>query len=635
MRHSLLFLLVGVLLCTASRAEESVVGFRVIVPPTGGVDLVDFSPAASPELRTREVVASADWEVSEGAHADSCYRVVIDRRITAPENVRASVALTGSIDAGDVLLVSFWVNRPNAGGRPSELSVSIGSRESKSEFQYSTAGYREWTQHVRSFTASRDLDPANAHVTFDLGKAGEVVQIADFRLINYGPDRDIASLPRSRVTYDGQELDAAWRVAALERIRRERMADLSVAVVNVDGQPVPGASVRVEMQQHAFGFGCAVDSDLLGASEGEFPLVHKRGAELTWEDAQAYRQTVSGHFNQATFEAALRPAVWSLMQSGSPDWSGRRARLLDGSLPWLRREGIVVRGHYLGWAPMDFNAIEKTFVGKPVAHREWLWAHMADILGETGRAIDEWDTINHIVGWGKHTYEKEYGSPQVYADILAEARRLAPHAIHTINEGKVLPDGYKREPYLRIIRELNERGQSPDSVGFMAHFGLTTLTPPEELLQVYDSFAEVASRLQLTELDVDVGDDEHLQADYLRDVLIASFSHPSFVAINQWGFWETAHWKPQAALWRTDWTLKPAGQVFIDLVRRQWWTDESLVTDDGGECRLRAFLGRYRVNVEHEGRQSVTELSLSREGGQITAVLPKSAAPLSATAHTP
>ena len=621
----LLLLLLGTQFLCLPSAAKVVMGSQGIVLPSGGDDLVVFSPDEPPELRVRNVVASADWTTTKEGPVAQCYRVVIDKRVTAPKNVQASVALAGEANAGDAILVSFWARRPKAGGQPSELSIAIGDGESAPELEYRTAGYRKWTQHVRSFVATKEFDSAKTSVTFDLGKAGKIVEIADLRIVNYGSDRDITTLPRSRVTYDGQDPDAAWRKVALDRIQRQRKADMLVTVVDSGGQPVPGARVHVAMQRHAFGFGCAVNSELLGAVEAEFPLKHKRGAELTWEDARRYRQTVSRYFNQATFESALRPAVWHLMQSDSPEGSRRRTTLIEGSLPWLRRHDIVARGHYLGWAPMDFNAIEKPFVGNPKAHRKWLWGHMADILGETGETVGEWDTINHIVGWGKHTYEQEYQSPQVYADILAEARRLAPHAVHTINEGKVLPDGYKREPYLRVIRELNERGQAPDSVGFMAHFGLTTLTPPEELLDVYGAFAKVAPRLQLTELDVDVGDDEELQADYLRDVLIASFSHPSFVAINQWGFWESAHWKPQAALWRSDWTLKPAGKVFTDLVCRQWWTDESLVTDHRGECRLRGFLGTYYVTVEHGGLQSTAEVSLCTEGGHFTQSLPTAA----------
>lgn len=177
---------------------------------------------------------------------------------------------------------------------------------------------------------------------------------------------------------------------------------------------------------------------------------------------------------------------------------------------------------------------------------------MADVLPATADYVTEWDTINHIIGWGKHTYEKEYGGKELYTEIMAEARRLAPDATHAIKEGAVLQDGYKRKPYKDFIRFLNDQGQAPDVVGFMGHFGLSTLTPPEEMLQVSDEFAEIAPNLQLSEFDVEAGDDKELQADFFRDVMIAAFSHPNYNAIVQWGFWERTHWKSAAALWRDD-----------------------------------------------------------------------------------
>ena len=151
----------------------------------------------------------------------------------------------------------------------------------------------------------------------------------------------------------------------------------------------------------------------------------------------------------------------------------------------------------------------------------------------------------------------------------------------------------------------------------MAHFGLTSLTPPEELLEVYDDFAEIAPRLQLSEFDVEAGDDEELQADYYRDVMLASFSHPNFDAIVQWGFWENAHWKPHAALWRKDWTLKPAGEVFVDLVTKQWWTDELVKSGVSGEAAVRGFLGDYEFSVSRGGEKIVEEVSLGAKGEQV------------------
>jgi len=64
-----------------------------------------------------------------------------------------------------------------------------------------------------------------------------------------------------------------------------------------------------------------------------------------------------------------------------------------------------------------------------------------------------------------------------------------------------------------------------------------------------------------------------------------------------WGFWEGRHWRPAAALWRKDWSIKPAGEAWVDLVFRQWWTDEVLTTDAQGVARTRAFFGTHRLST--------------------------------------
>jgi GH35 family endo-1,4-beta-xylanase len=492
--------------------------------------------------------------------------------------------------------------------------LANGPPSEQKTYTKTLSAYDEWRQHVRSFVATSDLNPANGLVQFDLGEAGKTVEIANLRLINYGPDRDQATLPESTVMYQGRADDAVWRSAALARIDRIRKGDLKIEVIDANGHAVPDAHVTIAMQKHAFGFGNTVNSEVLGAKEMDFPIKPKGNVVVSWDDAQKYREIVQKYFDRVTFESDLRPHPWRRMRSKDPVWRRKYFILMNQTFPWLQENDIAVRGHYIAWAPMDFNEFEKQFVGNPEAHRKWLWGHMSDVLPATEGLVSEWDTINHIIGWGEHTYDKEYGSKKIYAEIMAEARRLAPNATHAINEGRVLPNGSKRERYLKIIRYLNEQGQPADVVGFMAHFGLTSLTPPEELLDVYDDFAEVAPRLQLSEFDVDTGDDEQLQADYLRDVMIASFSHPNMEAIVQWGFWETMHWKPAAALWRNDWTLKPAGKVFVDLVTKQWWTDDEQTTDQQGQSQTRGFLGDYQITAKKDGLSKTVPATLQRSG---------------------
>lgn len=596
-----------------------VFGGEAIVPPEGGEDVIAFSGSGNIRLNQKAGEARGKWVEIEGMSFEKAHQVELIESPKAAKDLQLIMPLRKSFKKGDSVLVSFWVRRPKSSGEPGPATLYVQAGAGKKRYEFRFSPFRQWEQHVRAFEAQSDFEVGKGNVSIHMGAAGPMIELADLRVINYGTEVGISELPKSRVTYPGREKDAAWRKEALARIEKIRKADLVVEVVDAGGEPIPNAEVKVEMKRHAFRFGNTVNAHLLGAAEADFPYTKKRNGEeyvTTWEEAKQYREVVRKYFNAVTFESEFRPHVWKGMTRGE-----RRRKnyevLMKSAIPWLRKHGIGIRGHYLSWGAMDFNAMEKEYVGNPEGHRKWLWEHMADVLSKTHGVVTEWDTINHIVAWGKHTYEKEYGGMEILAEIMAEARRLAPETTHAINEGKILPDGYKREPYKRVIRFLNEQGQAPDTVGFMAHFGLTSLTPPEELLEVYDDFAKIAPRLQLSEFDVEAGDDEELQADYYRDVMLATFSHPNMEAIVQWGFWENAHWKPHAALWRKDWSLKPAGAVFVDLVTKQWWTEESMITNARGKSQLRGFLGDYEVVVAVDGKTVTKKVALGREGASL------------------
>jgi GH35 family endo-1,4-beta-xylanase len=594
-------------------------GAEAIVPPEGGQDVITFTADEKLRLSRKAGEARGKWVEIEEMPFEKAYQVELIESPTLAKDLQLILPLEKSFKRGDSVLVFFWVRRPKSSGEPGPAAIYVQAGAGKKRFEFRFSPFRQWEQHARAFTAEADFEVGKGNVSFHMGAAGPMIEVADLRVVNYGKKVELADLPKSRVTYVGREKDAAWRKEALARIEKIRKAELVVEVVDAEGKPVPNAEVKVEMKRHAFRFGNTVNSHLLGGEEKDFPYMKKRNGEsyvTTWEEAQQYREVVRKYFNAVTFESEFRPHVWKGMTRAK---HGRKnyGVLMDSAIPWLKKHEIGIRGHYLSWGAMDFNAMEKEYVGNPEGHRKWLWEHMADVLAKTDGIVTEWDTINHIVAWGKHTYEREYGGMEILAEIMAEARRLAPETTHAINEGKILPDGYKREPYKRVIRYLNEQGQAPDTVGFMAHFGLTSLTPPEELLEVYDDFAKVAPRLQLSEFDVDAGDDGELQADYYRDVMLASFSHPNFNAIVQWGFWENAHWKPHAALWRKDWTLKPAGKVYVDLVKNQWWTNESVQTNASGQGKLRGFKGDYEVSLTRNGGVVTRSVTLGARGARV------------------
>jgi hypothetical protein len=86
-----------------------------------------------------------------------------------------------------------------------------------------------------------------------------------------------------------------------------------------------------------------------------------------------------------------------------------------------------------------------------------------------------------------------------------------------------------------------------------------------------------------------------------------------------WGFWQGQHWKPNAALWRRDWSAKPNATVWDQLVNRQWRTNATVTTDSSGQASVRGFLGRYRV----EAKGASSEVELPAAGAAIVLRLPR------------
>ena len=124
----------------------------------------------------------------------------------------------------------------------------------------------------------------------------------------------------------------------------------------------------------------------------------------------------------------------------------------------------------------------------------------------------------------------------------------------------------------------------------------------DDLMKRFDRFAAFGRELEITEFDINTSD-EGTQADYTRDFMTAAFSQPSVKAFLMWGFWEGAHWIPRGAMMRRDWSLKPNGEVYKDLVFKRRWTNTDGKTGAQGTFALRGFLGRLRDRSE--GRRKV------------------------------
>jgi len=107
------------------------------------------------------------------------------------------------------------------------------------------------------------------------------------------------------------------------------------------------------------------------------------------------------------------------------------------------------------------------------------------------------------------------------------------------------------------------------------------------------------------------------QADFLRDFLYASFSHEAVEGVMSWGFWADDHWRETGAYYDSDWTIRPHGQQFMDLVFDEWWTEKRGETDDDGVYATRGFRGEYEI-VASDGTRTGSTTATADENGTVT-----------------
>ena len=576
-------------------------GSLIAAVPEGGVPAIQENAIASLRAETRTDHGTLTRVKVAGQPFSEALRCEIRAQPDHPWAVQFQFRTTRRIEKGEALWMRFFARtleaRTESGeGQIHAIFEKAGPPHDKSLSCGVTLG-RTWQEIFLPFKALDSYAAGQASAGFHLGVMAQRVEIADVALYAFGTGYDLARLPRTRIAYAGQALDAPWRAAAAARIERYRKGDLTVRVTDGAGRPVPGAKVAVAMQRHAFGWGSAVTV---------------KGILRQDADGEAYRAVIEKHFSRVVFENDLKWGSWD-----NPAHHARILRALD----WLRERRIDVRGHCLVWpswknTPRDLQALKDD----PDKLRARINAHIAhEVSTLKGRLID-WDVINEP--YTNHDLMKVLGDEEMIAWFKL-ARQHDPQVNLYLNDYAILSGGgmdrAHQDHFERTLRFLKQGGAPINGLGMQAHFGGTP-TPPERMLAILDRFAALGLAISITEHDIDT-QDEQLQADFTRDFLTVAFSHPAVVALLTWGFWEKSHWRPNGAYYRSDWSLKPAGQAWLDLVTRAWWTDETVTAGADGTARTRGFLGDYVITVTQGDKTASRPVTLAGSGSTLTVTL--------------
>ena len=510
-----------------------------------------------------------------------------------------------AVKTGDVLLIVFSMRcvKSAAADGKATATVAFGTTTAPGQNSYVTLAKadQEWKKFRFAFVSKLDHPPGQGKISFGCGTETQTLEIAGVQVFNFGSTKRVSDFQTS-AGYKGVEDNAQWRKDCLARIEQIRKSELEILVTDKNGKPVADAAVHVAMKRHAFRFGSSFNPGIYDF-ESRNP-----------QEVEEYKKRFLEYFNMATPEAVMNWKGWE---------SQRTQANLDKALSWLAGHNIPVIGHPMVWqAPKTLpDRIHELIKKQDYAAYIRAWnEHLTGKVKAIKGRMCQYYVINECVDTNFLPEELTDDAIMRWYQIVKSLdpnTRLGILDHRMIGYGAV--DAEKNLPWYENKIDMLLRNKVPlEIIAFQGHFA-DVLTDPERVLAILDRFSKFGLELQVAEFDVDT-DNEDLQGKYLRDFFIAVFSHPSVQVLQQWGFYEPSHWRPRAALFRKDWSPKPNGRAFQDLVFRQWWTDQKGTTDGRGQYAIRAFHGDYEVTVK-KGAEVKRELFALPKGGRMVRVV--------------
>ncbi len=493
--------------------------------------------------------------------------------------VQSSWRSTAALKKGDALLARFTIRGIYAKQESGEAVVYFYVQEDKEPHTkfiiVDISAGLEWKTIDVPFTAIRDMQAGETAIAFSFGALPQKVEIASVQVLNFEQKTTLAALPTTKFTYGGREAGAAWRKEALQRIEDLRTAPLTIKIVDAKGNPVSGATVSATMVQSEFIWGTAVKESLLA---NDLP------------DAVPYRRYLKELFNTAVIENGFKAARWY-------GQSARKAETM-GAFQWLLQSGLRQRGHNLVWPGWKFNpqVFRETAEKDTAAFRQLLETDIRTKMAVTKGHVIAWDVVNEYV------HENDFFKVLPTSEVVRWyqlAKELDPAAQLFFNEYAMLNSVVSPkniQEYIDTVMRLRTAGAPIEAIGVQGHVGRQPRNPAQIITDL-NLFKPLGLPVQITEFDIN-SPDEALQADYTRDFLIACYSHPVVTGFTNWGFWESAHWKPDAAMFRKDWSAKPNAAVWREWVTGKWKTSFNKVADKNGIVTNNGHLGRYEITVK-------------------------------------
>jgi len=380
--------------------------------------------------------------------------------------------------------------------------------------------------------------------------------------------------------YAGEELEYA---AAQQSIELHRKNDVTLKIIDQDGNPLSEAKISYTQATHDFLFG-------VGLTNSENPY--------------HYDVTVFELLKDAGVNYGLPYLTWELT-ARSPSWveTAYKPKV-------LHEMGYTLTGHCLVWFYDQFSNLPS--YAKQLTFGELKERVRSQIL----QVVDRYKAWIHI--WEISEPNFEYSnSLHLTTPQWIEICRIAAAAIREADpDGKVLVNmlmadlpqiGYYP---IQFLQTLVKEGVQFDIVGLELYGNDRT---PGVLLDSngypeiswvskrIDEFSQLGKPLFLSEIGVPSKPSEEAQAEWLRQVYTLAFSKAAVQSVTWYNIYAPGSdpFYPDSGLFRA---VKPSPEPKLayyahkELVS-QWTTTGTGNTDESGTVRFRGYAGSYTISV--------------------------------------
>ena len=595
------------------------------IPPGGTSLLPDAQPADNFVLggsASNTATLSVQVNDDQTMPFDNYIRLETPAVPTNVWDINVALNPTGALVRDDVVFVSFY-----ARGEPAQGTATVQAnaylQENGTNNKLVTipiSGHTQWQHFSTKIEVGSSVGNGGYKFVIHAGFAEQVLEIGGLEIQNYG-----------RLGH--------------------RLSDYTVTVQDKFGNPLPEATLDVQMTNHGFKFGTQVRDQLYAITEEEFNALNDTQRRAltpdlednfniprfipTWTDVLNHRNAVLDTFNHVVPTTGLQWVAIENSGTSVPEAAVNRATA-DGqsvtaaSVVWQKDRWPTPEAYRSASSP-NAQAFHDALIDARLGPSSVLQQ-----FSETGNSpeIDDWKLLNEPLH--ENYYQQVFVDAGIYtsevealADYFLRADAVRPDATLSINEYAVINsqnDDFAIQ-YRDLIQSLLDAGAPIDRIGIQAHIARNDITK-EDIIRRLDILAETGLPIEISEFDMrDDADTPQLNAAeqerMFRDILQASFAHPSVDGFIMWGVWDKVHWRGNAPLFDSDWNVKPEAAPWFDLVHGQWkpdLVDEAVSGTGEWVAPIGLYNGDYQFTAEANGVSSVANVTVSQDGNYVITV---------------